>query len=263
MTANPASRKLLAETCASAYSQCGGTSCQGSGCPSSLDSTWTCCPSEYSCHRQDQYYWQCLPGNATAASGTQGSSPSTPNSPATTAMSSPSVSTFPSSPLLSPAAVSSPEGDGRGNTVPALHPDVVHSICRCVHTSRQFLHPLCCLASAIDVCACLHYTASILHGEPPAQVSGRPTLLMHASLFAATSIVCSCCVCIYSYVHDMDLPAAVHMHPDSTTSPAMASMLNNVQKKRKHHAVRRFYEEQLELLNNVYCMCREQPRKHP
>ena len=90
-TARPTSRKLADASCASSYGQCGGTNCQASGCPSSSDSAWTCCPSGFTCQHQSQYYWQCLTGNSSAL----------PSSPA------PSSSAHSSPPALSPPAQSS------------------------------------------------------------------------------------------------------------------------------------------------------------
>ncbi len=42
------------------YDQCGGISCKNGGTTCS-DSAYNCCPTETSCQRQNQWYWQCLP----------------------------------------------------------------------------------------------------------------------------------------------------------------------------------------------------------
>lgn len=112
-TARPTSRKLADAACASSYGQCGGTSCQATGCPSISDSAWTCCPSGFSCQRQSQYYWQCLTGNSSAL-------PSSPV-PSSSAHSSPSALSAPAQSSSSPSAsagTSSPQGPA----IPAATP---------------------------------------------------------------------------------------------------------------------------------------------
>ena len=105
-TARPTSRKLADASCTSSYGQCGGTSCQASGCPSSSDSAWTCCPSGFTCQRQSQYYWQCLTGNSSVLPSSPVPSPSAHSPPS--ALSPPAQSS--SSPPAS-AGTSSPQGN--------------------------------------------------------------------------------------------------------------------------------------------------------
>ena len=97
--AKPHSRKMMDATCASLFDQCGGVKCQEVDCAGSSDSAWTCCTSEQdsTCQRQNQYYWQCLPGNATAAS----------SQPSPASVTSPAGSPARSSPAHSPQFVSS------------------------------------------------------------------------------------------------------------------------------------------------------------
>lgn len=74
------SRKLLQDSCAAEYAQCGGITCPTGSCPSSSDTEWTCCPSGNSCQRQNQWYWQCLPisGSSTTLSTAQAPSVAAP-----------------------------------------------------------------------------------------------------------------------------------------------------------------------------------------
>ena len=67
-SAASAPRKLLQAFCVSEYSQCGGTTCPGGNCPASSDKAWACCQqSDFSCQRQNGWYWQCRPGSAAPA----------------------------------------------------------------------------------------------------------------------------------------------------------------------------------------------------
>ena len=148
-TARPTSRKLTDAACASSYGQCGGTSCQATGCPSISDSAWTCCPSGFSCQRQSQYYWQCLTGNSSAL-------PSSPV-PSSSAHSSPSALSAPAQSSSSPSAsagTSSPQGNAADRSTPAsasLTCQVmriplgmfVHTLCREVQVHTCSLHISC------------------------------------------------------------------------------------------------------------------------
>lgn len=64
------SRRLLSNACtdwSSSFGQCGGLTCpDGSGSHCS-DAAYKCCPSGNSCQRQNQWYWQCLPGSPSSA----------------------------------------------------------------------------------------------------------------------------------------------------------------------------------------------------
>jgi hypothetical protein len=123
IAARPTSRKLADASCASSYGQCGGTSCQASGCPSSSDSAWTCCPSAFSCQRQSQYYWQCLTGNSSA--------PSSSPAPSSPKQSSPSAMSPPAQPSSSPSAAAgttSPQGNAANRST--LAPAIASLICQ-------------------------------------------------------------------------------------------------------------------------------------
>lgn len=61
LTGQGSSRKIL-DTCGTAnYGQCGGLRCQGPW--QCADAAVGCCPSGFSCSRQSEWYWQCLPSN--------------------------------------------------------------------------------------------------------------------------------------------------------------------------------------------------------
>lgn len=70
------SRRLLTNTCTDrspSFGQCGGLTCSdGSGSHCS-DAAYKCCPSDNTCQRQNQWYWQCLPESP--SSGTNSAAP--------------------------------------------------------------------------------------------------------------------------------------------------------------------------------------------
>lgn len=70
------SRRLLTNTCTDrspSFGQCGGLTCSdGSGSHCS-DAAYKCCPSDNTCQRQNQWYWQCLPKSP--SSGTNSAAP--------------------------------------------------------------------------------------------------------------------------------------------------------------------------------------------
>ena len=64
------SRKLLDSGCATPFDQCGGETCMGGrGSTTCVDAAYTCCPSSYTCQRQNSQRWQCMPERT--AAGTQ------------------------------------------------------------------------------------------------------------------------------------------------------------------------------------------------
>lgn len=76
-------RRLLDSTCTDwspSFGQCGGMTCPGGSGSQCSDAVYKCCPPDYSCQRQNQWYWQCLPGSPSP--GTTSAAPTkTPSVP--------------------------------------------------------------------------------------------------------------------------------------------------------------------------------------
>ncbi len=151
IAARPTSRKLAEASCASSYGQCGGTSCQASGCPSSLDSAWTCCLSGFTCQRQSQYYWQCLTGNSSALSSSP--APSSPKQSSPTAMSPPAQPSSSPSALLA-VGTTNPQGNAAGRSL--LAPASLTCQVMCIPlVMSMFVRALCNEGhSNSQVCTC-------------------------------------------------------------------------------------------------------------
>ena len=57
-------RRLLENSCTQTvetWGQCGGKTCPDGSGSNCNDEAYNCCPSDNSCERQNEWYWQCLP----------------------------------------------------------------------------------------------------------------------------------------------------------------------------------------------------------
>ncbi|KAK9865977.1 hypothetical protein WJX84_006559 [Apatococcus fuscideae] len=78
-----ASRKLLATCGTQPYGQCGGLNCPANSPYQCADAATGCCPSGFTCLRQNPYYYQCLPGSSSPSpSGRAACCPASSSPPA-------------------------------------------------------------------------------------------------------------------------------------------------------------------------------------